>query len=139
MSDHNEKGARNEREAVHVLERVYGKRHVDRVDCGSGHDPLGLIDILAAKDGFATRFVQVKTNRFTKKAKGKYARIALRMPDDVRIEVWTRVDHEGWRFYEFDREDGWSEFLRVDSCDEETIAEAVREYVGFYEEVASDD
>lgn len=129
----NEKGARNEREAANILGRVYGKGNVDKVDAYSNTDPLGFIDVLAAKDPWPVRFVQVKTNRFPAAKKRKYAAKVKRYGESVCAEVWIRVDREGWRFYEL-RDGEWVCYLEMDTCDPEATVEAFREAVGFYEE-----
>jgi len=132
-SSNYEKGARNEREAANILARVYGKRNVDKVDAYSNHDPLGFIDVLAAKDPEPVRFVQVKTNNFTAKERLEYASKADRFDESVKCEVWVRVDYEGWKFYEFVGEpDEWSLFLEMDSCDIEETVEAFRDHVGYW-------
>jgi len=129
-----EKGNRNETEARNLLARVYGKGNVDKVDAASNSDPLGFIDILAAKDPFPVRFVQVKTNTFALNDRKRYASKASRYPESVVCEVWVRVDYEGWNCYRFDREsEEWERFLSMDTCDIEETAQALRDKLDFYE------
>lgn len=132
------KGDRNETEARNLLARVYGRGNVDKVDAASNSDPLGFLDILAAKEGWPVRFVQVKTNRFTAKDKRRYGAKARRYPESVVVEVWVRVDYEGWQCYRYDRDaEEWARFLSMDTCDESETAEALRDELGFYEEVTA--
>lgn len=129
-----EKGSRNEREAANILGRVYGKGNVDKVDAYSNHDPLKFVDVLAAKDPYPVRFVQVKTNSFPPKEQQRYASRADRYSESVRCEVWVRVDYEGWEMYKYDTIDGkWVCFLDMDTCNTEETVEAFREAVGFYD------
>ncbi|PCR88639.1 hypothetical protein [Natrinema ejinorense] len=129
----NEKGDRNEREAADILGRVYGKGNVDKVDAYSNTDPLGFVDVLAAKDPWPVRFVQVKTNRFPPKQQLEYAATVDKFDESVTPEVWVRVDRDGWRMYEFVGEpDEWNCYLEMDTCDYEETVEAFREAVGFY-------
>lgn len=131
--DTNAKGARNEREAADILGRVYGKGNVDKVDAYSNTDPLGFIDVLAAKDPWPVRFVQVKTNDFPPKQQLEYAATADAFDESVKPEVWVRVDYEGWRFYEFVGEPTeWEPYLEMETCDYEETVEAFRDAVGFY-------
>lgn len=129
----NEKGERNEREAANILARVYGKGNVDKVSRYSNNDPLRFIDVLAAKDPYPVRFVQVKTNDFPPKQRLEYASVADRFDQSVKPEVWVRVDCEGWVLYEFVGEPTeWESYLEMDTCDHEETVEAFREAVGFY-------
>lgn len=128
-----EKGERNEREAANILARVYGKGNVDKVSRYSNNDPLRFIDVLAAKDPYPVRFVQVKTNDFPPKQRLEYASVADKFDESVKPEVWVRVDREGWRLYKFVGEpDEWKPYLEMDTCDHEETVEAFREAVGFY-------
>lgn len=64
MSDSNNKrGERTERELVNILNRVYGKGNVSKVNSHGNTDPLGIIDIIASREGFPTRFIQVKRSK----------------------------------------------------------------------------
>ncbi|WP_276257196.1 hypothetical protein [Halomontanus rarus] len=129
----NDKGDRNEREAADILGRVYGKGNVDKVDAYSNSDPLRFIDVLAAKDPWPVRFVQVKTNRFTAKDKLDYAARVERFDGSVCPEVWVRVDYEGWRLYRYVGDPDWWEcYLEMDTCDYDATVEAFRERIGFY-------
>jgi len=129
-----EKGERNEREAANILSRVYGRGNVDKVSRYSNNDPLRFLDVLAAKDAWPVRFVQVKTNNFREKDKKKYTSTVQKFPDSVVCEVWVRVDRQGWRIYRYDREDGfWRKILNMDTCDHEETVEAFREEVGYYD------
>lgn len=130
----NKKGERNEREAANILERVYGRGSVDKVDAYSNTDPLRFIDVLAAKDPWPVRFVQVKTNRFPPKQRRKYAAIADRFGESACPEVWVRVDRKGWEMHRFvGKSDGWECYLEMDTCNYEATVEAFREAVGYYE------
>lgn len=136
--ENNRKGQRNEREAANILARVYGKRNVDKVDAYSNSDPLGFIDVLAVKQGWPVRFVQVKTNNFAAKDRRRYAAKSERMSHGVVCEVWVRVDYEGWRMYRYDRDAGeWDRYLSMNTCDTEETVEAFREAVDYYEEVSA--
>lgn len=129
----NEKGNRNEREAANILGRVYGSGNVDKVDAYSNTDPLGFIDVLASKQGWPVRFVQVKTNQFTAKDRRQYALKVGRMSEGVVAEVWVRIDYEGWRMYRYDGEqDTWRKYLSMDTCDTEETVEQFRDAVGYY-------
>lgn len=133
-----EKGERNEREAANILGRVYGRGNVDKVSRYSNNDPLRFIDVLAAKNGWPVRFVQVKTNGFREMDKKKYASTVRKFPDSVVCEVWVRVDRQGWRIYRYDREDGfWRKVLKMDTCEEEETVETFREEVGYYDDQQS--
>ena len=114
---------------------MYGSGNVDKVDAYSNSDPLGFLDVLAAKDPWPVRFVQVKTNDFPPKQQLEYASTADKFDDSVKPEVWVRVDYEGWRFYEFVGEPlhEWEVYLEMDTCDYEETVEQFREAVGFYE------
>jgi len=128
-----EKGERNEREATNILARVYGSGNVDKVSRYSNNDPLRFIDVLAAKDPYPVRFVQVKTNDFPPKQRLQYATVADKFDASVKPEVWVRVDREGWKLYEFVGEPTeWEPYLEMDTCDHEETVEAFREAVGFY-------
>jgi len=136
--ENNQKGQRNEREAANILARVYGKGNVDKVDAYSNSDPLGFVDVLASKENWPVRFVQVKTNQVTAKDRRRYASKASRMSEGVICEVWVRVDYEGWLMYRYDRDAGeWDRFLSMDTCDTEETVEAFREAVGYYEVVSA--
>ena len=128
-----EKGQRNEREAVNILARVYGSGNVDKVSRYSNNDPLRFIDVLAAKDPYPVRFVQVKTNDFPPKRRLEYASVADKFDESVKPEVWVRVDRKGWKLYEFVGEPTeWELYLEMDTCDHEETVEAFRGAVDFY-------
>lgn len=130
-----EKGDRVENEAVHILSCTYGTSGVDKCYRYSGNDPLRFIDIIAAKEGFPVRFVQVKANRFTSKQRDNYAYTVGRFPDEVRCEVWVRVDYEGWEIYHFDRgAEEWVLWLEIDTCDKSEAVEPFRDATGYYQD-----
>lgn len=128
----NQKGERNEREAANILGRVYGKGNVDKVSRYSNNDPLRFIDVIAAKDGWPVRFVQVKTNDFRAKDRRKYGSRIETFSKSVVCEVWVRVDREGWEIHRYNRDEGeWRKTLEMDTCDHEETVEAFREAVGW--------
>lgn len=130
-----EKGERNEREAANIIGRVYGSGNVEKVDVYSNSDPFGLVDVMAVREGWPVLFVQVKTNRFTAEDRRKYVGRARKLPDDVRVEVWVRVDREGWRMHRYDHDhEEFTQYIEMDTCDYETTAETYREAIGFYED-----
>lgn len=129
-----EKGGRTEREARDIIGRVYGSGNVDKVHRFTNNDPLGFIDVLAAKEGYPVRFVQVKSNRFTSEHRRQYAQRIAQFPEGVVCEVWVRIDRSGWRIHRFNRATGeYEEVLRMDTCDIEATVEAFREEADFYE------
>jgi len=130
-----EKGERNEREAVNIIGRVRGSGSVERVDAYANHDPFGIADVIAVGTG-KVLLVQVKTNRFTAEDKTKYRRRVHRLDfDHVRFEVWVRVDYEGWRMYRYDPESAdFEQFIEMDTCDHDATVEAYRQAVEFYDE-----
>lgn len=131
----NRKGSDNENEAARILGRVYGRGNVDKVDAYANTDPLRYIDVIASKTDYPTRFVQVKTNRFTAKDRKRYAAIASGFSDEIVCEVWVRVDYEGWRMYLYDREnEDWHRYIKMDTCNHEATVESFRDAAGFYDD-----
>ena len=123
--DSNEKGERNEREARAILHRVGA---AEKVDTYANHDAFKFADLIGIKPGYPTKLVQVKTNRFTKKSRKWYnMRADLHLASEyVELEVWVRIDREGWEMYRYDRdEDDFQLFLEIDSCD---VSEAGSQY-----------
>lgn len=128
-----EKGDRNEREAVRILARIYGIGNVDKVHRYANNDPLGFIDVLAAREGWPVRFVQVKTNTFDSRARTSYCDRARRFPESVVVEVWVRVDYQGWEMHRYSHDsDDFYKFLSMDTCDKEETVEALRNELGYY-------
>lgn len=126
------KGRRNENEARNIQSRVW--RHVERVDGYGNTDPFNLADLWAMDPQLGVLITQVKTNRFTKKDRRHVkSRASMYVPDSVDVEVWVRVDYEGWRMYRLDRgTEEYEEFLRMDTCDRDATVEAYRDAVPYY-------
>jgi len=123
--DSNEKGEKNEREARGILRRV---GVAEKVDTYANHDAFKFADLIGIKPGYPTKLVQVKTNRFTKKDRDWYSlRASLHLASEyVELEVWVRVDREGWEMYRYDRDkEDFQLFLEIDTCD---VSEAGRQY-----------
>lgn len=123
-----EKGQRNENEAKSILKRVYGAG-VEKVDCFTNHDPFGYVDLIAMQPGEPIKFVQVKTNRFTAADRRKYSgHLTRHLPSEhAELEVWVRVDREGWELYER-VEGGFEQYLSL-PCDRRDAGEQYREAV----------
>lgn len=123
--DSNEKGEKNEREGRIILRRV---AVAEKVDTYANHDAFKFADLIGIKPGYPTKLVQVKTNRFTKKDRDWYSlRAGLHLASEfVELEVWVRIDREGWEMYRYDRdEEDFKLFLEIDSCD---VSEAGKQY-----------
>lgn len=128
------KGDRNENEARKILARVW--RRPERVNGYGNTDPWNIADVVAMDPDIhpGVLVAQVKTNRFTPKDKRKIrGRARTLLPDTIRVEVWVRVDREGWRVYELDWQTGeFVEIVHMDTCDREATVEAYREAVEFW-------
>lgn len=141
-----DKGRRNENEARRILSAVY--RKPIRVDAYAETDPWHLVDIIALDPEIGIRFVQVKTNRFTARARRKYTRMYdAYVPPEIPFEVWVRVDREGWQMHAFDPdEETFTNYLRMDTCDEYKTRDTYRAQFGLeplyenrYEAIDRDD
>lgn len=134
--DTNKKGSRNENEAKNILDRVFGRGGVEKVDAFTNHDPFGFVDVIAIKPDRKVLFVQVKTNQFTAEHRRKYRTRLRRLPiDHAEFQVWVRVDYDGWRVYDYDPESKeFVQVLEMDTCDIEETVDEVRDMFDFWDE-----
>jgi len=59
-------------------------------------DAFGLFDVISVHpDGTEMYFIQVKSNRCSKKVKDSIR--AFKMPPKCHKEVWIYIDREGWK------------------------------------------
>lgn len=134
MNKAQKKGRRNENEAKNILGGVW--RKPERVDGYANTDPWNIADVIALDPNIdpGVLIAQVKTNRFTKQNRKKIrSRARSYVPTTVRIEVWVRVDYEGWRVFKLDWETGeFVEIVHMDSCDRDETTETYREAVDFW-------
>lgn len=127
-----EKGNRNENEAKNIQSRVW--RKVEKVDGYGNTDPFNIVDLWAMDPQLGVLITQVKTNRLTQSEKDHVRhRASAYVPESVDVEIWVRVDYEGWRMLRLDREsEEYEEFLRMDTCDRDATVEAYRSAVPYY-------
>lgn len=123
-----EKGNRHENEATSILKRVYGAG-VEKVDAWGNHDPFGFVDVIAIKEGWPVKFIQVKTNTLSAEAKQKYKRRTRHLPlQHAELEVWVRIDRKGWDIYEFDGTEFALKY-QIPICDSDEAGDRYRELV----------
>lgn len=126
-----EKGNRNENEAKDIHKRVYGAG-VEKVDAYTNHDPFGFVDLIAISPDKPVKFIQIKTNKFTAKAKRKYKQRLRHCPTDhAEFEVWVRIDRTGWDIYAPNEETNFEKIAEIHTCD---TSQAREEYADFVEQ-----
>lgn len=116
--DTNEKGDRHERQAVRILSRLYRAERVPSIY--GNNDPFRLADVMGIQGGRPFAIVQVKTNSFTAEQRRKYRSKASRKVDGKHtiLEVWVRIDRNGWRMHRFDPDEKeFEEYYRTTTCD----------------------
>lgn len=126
------KGNRNENEARRILTRVW--RKPEKVDGYGNTDPWNIADIIALDPQLGTLIAQVKTNGVSSREKDHIrSRARMYVPDNIRIEIWNRVDRQGWQVSVLDWDTGaFRKIVQMDTCDTEATVERYREAVPFY-------
>lgn len=123
-----EKGNRNENEAKDILKRVYGAG-VEKVNSWGNHDPFGFVDLIAISSEKRVKFVQVKTNKFTKSDKQKYLTKTRNLPmEHAEFEVWVRIDRTGWDIYQL-KDDEYIKQYEIHICDTGDAGDKYKELV----------